>query len=192
MLLTRKLDAQYQEYNKTIHKIFLEEIPLLLPKFEHPERFKRTIIGILFKAIGGITLEAVSTFIRQRKGKVLHKVLLCMRKQQKFQGKRLEYLEEAMILHGTHSADIVEEIIDAVNHLPKNITKCENMLGSNQPYWYKDSIMERRITHMILNSLLYLYELQMKYIYVNKDLIRKLYISINASWTLSTGYLPIS
>ena len=34
MLLVRKLDAQYQQYNKTVHKIFLEEIPLLLPNLK--------------------------------------------------------------------------------------------------------------------------------------------------------------
>ena len=33
MLLARKLDSQYQQYNKTICEIFLEEISLLLPKF---------------------------------------------------------------------------------------------------------------------------------------------------------------
>ena len=65
------------------------------------------------------------------------------------------------------------------------------MLGGIQPYWYKDSIMERRTTHIILNSLLYFPELQMKYGTVYKDLIRKLYIYIKAICILSTCYLPI-
>ena len=37
------------------------------------------------------------------------------------------------------------------------LTKYEMMLGGNNPHWYKDNIMERRITHMTLNSLLYLH-----------------------------------
>ena len=98
MLLARKFDVQYQPYNKTIHYIFLEEILLLLPKFEEPERYKRGTIGILFKAIVGIASEALLVFIRQRKGRALYKALLVMRRQQNFQVNRLEYLEEVMTL----------------------------------------------------------------------------------------------
>ena len=54
MPFARKLDAQYQQYNQTIHEMFLEEIPLLLPKSEEPERHKRRIIGNLLKVIVGI------------------------------------------------------------------------------------------------------------------------------------------
>ena len=65
MLLARKLDVQYQQYNKTIHELLLEEIPLLLPRIEKLKRCKRGTIGILFKAIIGIASGAVSAFIRQ-------------------------------------------------------------------------------------------------------------------------------
>ena len=41
MLLATKLDAQYQQHNTTIHKIFLEEIPILLSRCEEPKRHKR-------------------------------------------------------------------------------------------------------------------------------------------------------
>ena len=43
---------------------------------------------------------------------------------------------------------------------------------------------------MILNSLLYLHELQIKYVNVHKDLTRKLYIYIDAISILSALYLP--
>ena len=48
MFVARKLDAQFQQYNRTIHKTPLEEIPLLLSKFEEPKRCKRGILGTLF------------------------------------------------------------------------------------------------------------------------------------------------
>ena len=64
LLLTRKLDGQYQWYNKSIHEIFLGEIPLLLPKLVDLKRCKRGLIGIMFKVIVGITSEAVPAFIR--------------------------------------------------------------------------------------------------------------------------------
>ena len=69
MLLARKCYAQYEQYNKTICEIFLEEITLLLSRFGETEGNKRGIIGILFKATVGIASEAASVFIRQRKVK---------------------------------------------------------------------------------------------------------------------------
>ena len=48
------------------------------------------------------------------------------------------------------------------------------------------------IGHMVLNSLLYFHELQMKFVNIYKDLIRKLYTYIDAICILSTGYLPIN
>ena len=51
MLLARKLDAQYQQCNGIIHKIFLEEIPLLFLRFEEPERYKRGMIEIYLKQL---------------------------------------------------------------------------------------------------------------------------------------------
>ena len=95
-----------------------------------------------------------------------------MRKQQNIQVNTLKYLEEAMMLYGTYSADSIEERVDVLNHLHKNITKYEKILGGCQPYLYKDNIMERRIMIMSLNSLLYLHEIQMKYVNICKDLIR--------------------
>ena len=52
--------------------------------------------------------------------------------------------------------------------------------------------MENQSNGSVLNSLLYLQDLQMKYINVYKDLIRKLYIYIDAICILSTGYLLIN
>ena len=58
----------FGEYSITTGLLQLNEkstqIKYLLAKFEEPKRCKRGIIGILFKAIVGIALEAVSAFIR--------------------------------------------------------------------------------------------------------------------------------
>ena len=84
MLLARELDTQYQCYNKTIHKKFLEKMPVLLPKYDEPNRCKEGIIGILFKAIVVTALEAVSAFIKQRMSKALYNALPVMGKQCNF------------------------------------------------------------------------------------------------------------
>ena len=78
MLLARKLDAQFQQCYKTNQQIFLEEIPLLLPRLEEPKRCKRGIIGIMFKVIVNIASEVVSAFIKQWESNALCKDLLAM------------------------------------------------------------------------------------------------------------------
>ena len=42
-----------------------------------------------------------------------------MRRQENFQGNRLDLLEEAITLYGTYSTNSMEEIVDAINHLHK-------------------------------------------------------------------------
>ena len=105
MLIARKSDAQFQKYNRYIHKICLEEISLLLPKCGEPNGWKRGIIGSLSKVIVDNGSEAVSAFIRQRKSEALHKALLAMSKQHNSQVNRLEYSKEAMTLYGMYSID---------------------------------------------------------------------------------------
>ena len=94
-------------------------------------------MGILFRIIVGIGSDAVSAFIRQRKSKALYKTLLPMGKQQKFQVNRLEYLEEAVTLYGTYSANNTGEVVDAINHLHNTLDKHEEILCSKQPIGIK-------------------------------------------------------
>ena len=96
-----------------------------------------------------------------------------MKRQQNFKIKWLEHLQKVMTIYDTYSTDSFKEIVDAINHIHKNLAKYEKVLGGTQPYWHKENIMERRITCKNLNSFLYLHVLQMKYAKVYKDLIRK-------------------
>ena len=57
MLLTRKWDAQYQQYNKFIHMIFMEDMPLLLPPFETSERHQKGFFSFVLKTVIGISKE---------------------------------------------------------------------------------------------------------------------------------------
>ena len=49
-----------------------------------------------------------------------------------------------------------------------------------------------RIAQMVLNILLYLHNLQMKFVNIYKGLVRQLYIYIDVVYILSIGYLSIS
>ena len=58
-----------------------------------------------------------------------------MRKQQNFQFNGLEYLEEAMTLYGIYSANSMDEKVDAINHLNRNLSKHKNILSCRQSYY---------------------------------------------------------
>ena len=76
MHLGRILNTQYKQCNKTIDRIFFEEILHLLPRIKEHERCKREMIAILFGTIIDTAPEAVSAFIRQRKSKDCIKLYL--------------------------------------------------------------------------------------------------------------------
>ena len=64
-------------------------------------------------------------FIRERKSKALHRALLAMIREKI--SRKSEDLQEVMILYGTYSADSIEAIVDAINHLHKNVAKYEKV-----------------------------------------------------------------
>ena len=92
--------------------------------------------------------------------------MIALRNQQNFQMNRLEYLEEAMTLKGIYNTNIIDKIVDAINQLHKNIFYHEKKITGKISHWYKKKYYEWRISNLILNSLLYLQDLQMKYIYI--------------------------
>ena len=107
ILLARNLGGQYQQYNKTIYKLFLEGILLFCQNLRILKN-ARGIIKLLFKTVVHITSEVFSAFITQRESKALYKPLFTRRRQQKFQINQLEYLEEAVTLYGTYIADSIK------------------------------------------------------------------------------------
>ena len=57
-----------------------------------------------------------------------------------------------MTLYSTYSVSSIDEIVDTINQLHIPFSKQERVLGGQPAYWYKDSISERRIAQMVLNS----------------------------------------
>ena len=113
-----------------------------------------------------------------------------MKEQHNFQVNTLEYLEEAMPLYSMYSATSIDEILDTSNHPHKTLSQHEEILSVKQSHWYKNQVLERRISHMVFSSLLYLHELQVKYVNTYKDWISKLYSHINVINIFSTDCLP--
>ena len=73
-----------------------------------------------------------------------------MRKQQNFWVNKLKYLEEAVTLKSTYSANRIDEIVDAISQLHISFSKQEGILNGKQAYWYRDNILERRMVWIVL------------------------------------------
>ena len=70
----------------------------------------------------GIVYEAVSAFIKYKHNKSLQKAMIDIRSQLNFQGYKLEYLAGAITLCSTYIGNRIDEIVDAINQLLKNIS----------------------------------------------------------------------
>ena len=60
-----------------------------------------------------------------------------------------------MTLYGTYSVNSIDEIVDAINQLHKNISYHEMIITGKIPHWFTKYSYERRISHVIHNNLLY-------------------------------------
>ena len=78
--------------------------------------------------------------------------------------------------------------MDAIIHLHKNVSKHQQVLSGQWFHCFKNNILERGIVHIILNSLLYLHKVHMKYVNAYEDLIRKPKSYIDAIHILATSY----
>ena len=65
--------------------------------------------------------------------------MIDIRNQQNFEVNRLEYLEKAITLYGTYCASSIDEIVDAINQLHKNISYHEKIITGKISHWYKEN-----------------------------------------------------
>ena len=61
-----------------------------------------------------------------------------------------------MTLYGIYSANSIDEIVDAINQVHKNIPYHETIITGKISHWYTKNYYEWRIHHMVLNSILLL------------------------------------
>ena len=62
--------------------------------------------------------------------------MLAIRNQKCFGVNRLKYLEEAKTLYGTYTTNSIDQIVDVINQLHKNISYHEKIINGKMPHWY--------------------------------------------------------
>ena len=69
---------QISSFNHTVHNILTNEISLILPNLPKEQREKRGIITSVIKGFIGLAYEGISSFLHNRRHKVLHKAVVAM------------------------------------------------------------------------------------------------------------------
>ena len=78
---------QVQYYNQTTYNIFQNEINLILPTLNEPNRKKRflsAVLGTVASKIIGLAFEGISSFLHHKKHKVFHKAIKQINERQRY------------------------------------------------------------------------------------------------------------
>ena len=69
---------QIKASNNTAHHILKNEVALILPKFPKGQKSKRGIFSTIISGFVGLAFEGISSFLHNRRHKVLHKAVKAM------------------------------------------------------------------------------------------------------------------
>ena len=69
---------QISAHNLTAHKIFKNEVDLILPKFHRECRNKRGIFGAIISGFLGLAFEGISSFLHHKRQQALRKAVKAM------------------------------------------------------------------------------------------------------------------
>ena len=103
-------------------------------------------------------------------------------------------LENSMLMYGVYNAETLEKFIDTVHQIHNTKSSHERLFARQQSSLTLGSLYANMlgIQHYSINSLLYLWTVQDKYIAWYKKLITQLHIYATSIRILANGYLPIS
>ena len=111
----RLYQKQVQYYNQTAYNILQNEINLILPTFNEPNRKKRFLSAVLCTVaskIIGLAFEGISSFLHHKRHRSHN---------------RIYHLEDTMIMYGKYNSDTLTNQIDIV-HMMHNFTSLKGRL----------------------------------------------------------------
>ena len=110
-----------------------------MPKFLENRKGKRGIFATLMSGFIGLTYEAISSFLHNRRHKALHKAVKAIDKQATIQQNKLRHLEDSVVMYGIYNAETLENLIHTVRHMHNSIMEIKKLFAGqiNTAYtWY--------------------------------------------------------
>ena len=143
-----------KSYNNTAHNILEKEINLLVPQM--PRVQKCGIITMLVSSFIGLAYEGISSFLHNKRNKVLHKAVIAMDSEVDIQCNKLMQLD-SMPMYGVYNAETLEKIIKTVHNIHNTTTSHERLFtGQHNPSVFRTLYAHSLgLHHYSINSLLY-------------------------------------
>ena len=103
------------------------------------------------------------------------------------------HLENFMVIYGIYNAETLEKLIDTVHHMHNITTPNEKLFAGQLGTGLLKPIYANMqgIQHYFINSLLYLWAIEEKYVLMYREFITQLCIYATAIRILAKGYLYI-
>ena len=130
MPYVRLYQKQVQYYNQTSYNILQNEINLILPTLNEPNRKKKflsAVLGTETSKIIGLVFEAISSFLHHKRHRALNKAIKQINERQNIEHIRIYQLEDTMIMYGKYNTDTLTNLID-MGHRMHNLTSLKERL----------------------------------------------------------------
>ena len=126
----RLYQKQVQYYNQTAYNILQNEINLILPTLNEPNRKRRflsALLGTVASKVIGLAFKGISSFLHNKRQKALNKAIKQIIERQDIEHNRIYHLEDTMIMYGKYNSDTLTNLIDTM-HRMHNLTSLKKRL----------------------------------------------------------------
>ena len=149
-------------------------------------------MGSVASSVIGLAYEGISSFLRHKRHKALHKAVAVMDRKTNIQCNRIHHVEDTMIMYDIYNSDALTDLIDTV-HRMKNFTIWnEKTFAGKLCDWMELYSQDKAMHNYTINSVLFLTTVKEKYVKMYERFIEELKLYSKVIRILSKGYLPIS
>ena len=174
----RLYQKQVQYYNQTTYNILQNEINLILPTLNEPNRKKRflsAVLGTVASKIIGLAFEGISSFLHHKRHKALNKAIKQINERQNIEHNRIYHLEDTMIMYGKYNSDTLTNLIDMVHRMHNLTSLKERLFVGTVNEWLKQQLTHYNDEHSYsITTLLFLRTLNEKYVRMYERFINEL------------------
>ena len=164
----RPYQKQVKYYNQTAYNILQNEINLILPTLNEPNRKKRylsTVFGNVASKIIGLVFEEISSFLHHKRHRAPNKAIKQVNESQNIEHNRIYHLEDTMIMYGQYNSDTLTNLIDMVHRMHNLTLLKERLFVGRVSEWLKQLLTCYNDEHSYsITTLLFLRTINEKYV----------------------------
>ena len=164
----RLYQKQVQYYDQIAYNILQNEINLILPTLNEPNRKKRflsAVFGTVASKIIGLMFEGISSFLLHKRHRALNKAIKQINKRQNIEHNRIYHLEDTLIMYSKYNSDTLTNLIDKVPRMHNLTSLKERLFVGRVNEWLKQQLTRYNDEHSYsITTLLFLRTINEKYV----------------------------